>query len=277
MMSKAELDFFVALNILGVPKSNRYPFVLLLAKYYLRLGILSLLSNNGQKRNSTFYLFFSVKFSAGKIYGKTLIDIGTGPTIYQILSACDYFEEIVATDYLEVNRAEIRSWIHSDDPGAFDWSPYIQHTCKIEGKGEPWKEKEQKLKKKLKKILPIDVHQPKPLGFVLSQPADALVSAFCIEAVSPDRESFDRALQNVTTLLKPGGHFLMIGALEESFYLAGEAKLSVVPMKEEDVKESFTKAGYRIHDFHSYTMPPSLKIGVDDVQGIFFINGQKSA
>nr|XP_003222605.1 PREDICTED: phenylethanolamine N-methyltransferase [Anolis carolinensis] len=216
-------------------------------------------------------------FATGKIYGKTLIDIGTGPTIYQILSACDYFEEIVATDYLEVNRAEIRSWIHSDDPGAFDWSPYIQHTCKIEGKGEPWKEKEQKLKKKLKKILPIDVHQPKPLGFVLSQPADALVSAFCIEAVSPDRESFDRALQNVTTLLKPGGHFLMIGALEESFYLAGEAKLSVVPMKEEDVKESFTKAGYRIHDFHSYTMPPSLKIGVDDVQGIFFINGQKSA
>lgn len=142
---------------------------------------------------------------------------------------------------------------------------------------EPWKEKEQRLKKKLIKILPIDVHQPNPLGFALSQPADALVSAFCLEAVSPDRPSFDQALRNVTTLLKPGGHFLMIGALEESFYLAGEAKLSVVPVREADVKESFARSGYRVHSFHSYDMPSSLKIGVDDVQGIFFIHAQKSA
>ncbi|XP_061444936.1 phenylethanolamine N-methyltransferase [Rhineura floridana] len=216
-------------------------------------------------------------FATGKICGHTLIDIGTGPTIYQLLSACDYFEEIVATDYLEVNRAEIQSWVRSEDSGCFDWSPYIQHTCRIEGKGEPWKEKEQKLKKKLKKVLPIDVHQPNPLGSSLSQPADALISAFCLEAVSPDRLSFDRALWNVTTLLKPDGHFLMIGALDESFYLAGEAKLLVVPMSEVDVKESFAKSGYRIHDFRSYIMPPSLKIGVDDVQGIFFIHAQKIA
>ncbi|XP_062993745.1 phenylethanolamine N-methyltransferase [Elgaria multicarinata webbii] len=216
-------------------------------------------------------------FATGEICGHTLIDIGTGPTIYQLLSACDYFEEIVATDYLEVNRAEIHSWVCGEDPGIFDWTPYIQHACRIEGNAEPWKEKEQKLKKKLKKILPIDVHQPNPLGFLLSQPADALVSAFCLEAVSPDRPSFDRALQNVTTLLKPGGHFLMIGALEESFYLAGEAKLSVVPMSEAAVKESFAKCGYCVHSFRSYDMPPSLKIGVDDVQGIFFIHAQKPA
>ncbi|XP_015271812.1 PREDICTED: phenylethanolamine N-methyltransferase, partial [Gekko japonicus] len=141
---------------------------------------------------------------------------------------------------------------------------------------EPWKEKEQKLKKKLKKTLPIDVHQPHPLGSLLGQRADALVSSFCLEAVSLDRQSFDRALRNVTTLLKPGGHFLMIGALEESFYLAGEAKLQVVPLREADVQEAFAKSGYRTRSFRSYVMPPSLKIGVDDVQGIFFIHAQKS-
>uniref|UniRef100_A0A8D0BPT2 Phenylethanolamine N-methyltransferase n=1 Tax=Salvator merianae TaxID=96440 RepID=A0A8D0BPT2_SALMN len=216
-------------------------------------------------------------FATGEIRGQTLIDIGTGPTIYQLLSACDYFEEIVATDYLEVNRAEIRCWLSSKSSVGFDWSPFIKHTCKIEGKGEAWEEKEQKLKKKLKKILPIDVHQPTPLGSSLSEPADALISAFCLEAVSPDRQSFDQALRNVTTLLKPGGHFLMIGALEESFYLAGEAKLSVVPVTELDVKESFDKNGYRIRDFRSYSMPPNLMIGVDDVKGIFFVHAQKLA
>uniref|UniRef100_A0ACB8EUT0 Uncharacterized protein n=1 Tax=Sphaerodactylus townsendi TaxID=933632 RepID=A0ACB8EUT0_9SAUR len=172
-------------------------------------------------------------------------------------------------DYLEVNRDVIR------EVGSVVKNPVLL-TGPLTSSMEPWKEKEQKLKKKLKKILPIDVHQPNPLGSLLSQPADALVSSFCLEAVSPDQQSFDKALKNVTTLLKPGGHFLMIGALEESFYLAGEAKLMVVPVSEGHVQEAFTKNGYHIRNFRSYTMPPSLKIGVDDVQGIFFIHAQKS-
>ncbi|CAM2108839.1 phenylethanolamine N-methyltransferase [Caretta caretta] len=213
-------------------------------------------------------------FTTGDIHGRTLIDVGSGPTIYQLLSACDHFEEIIATDYLEVNRAVLRRWVQGE-PDGFDWSPYIKHVCRIEGKGEQWKEKEQKLRGKLRQILPIDVHQPEPLGSQVGQPADALVSTFCLEAVSPDRPSFERALSNVTTLLKPGGHFLLIGALEESFYLAGEAKLSVVPVSEADVKEALSKSGYHIHNFRSYLMPPSLKIGVDDVSGVFFVHAQK--
>ncbi|XP_078497582.1 phenylethanolamine N-methyltransferase [Lissotriton helveticus] len=214
-------------------------------------------------------------FATGEIRGRTLIDIGSGPTIYQLLSACDHFEEIILTDYLEVNRQVLRRWLH-EEPGSFDWSPYLKHACSLEGKGEHWKEKAQKLREKVKRVLPIDIHQPHPLGTsTLLEPADALVSAFCLEASSPDLESFQRALANITTLLKPGGHFLMIGALEESYYLAGEAKLQVVPVTEADVKETLTRSGYRICQFRAYIMPPSLKIGVDDVRGIFFVNAQK--
>ncbi|XP_069489048.1 phenylethanolamine N-methyltransferase [Ambystoma mexicanum] len=214
-------------------------------------------------------------FATGEIGGKTLIDIGSGPTIYQLLSACDHFEEIIVTDYLEVNRQVLRRWLQ-DEPGGFDWSPYLKHACSLEGKGEHWREKERKLREKTKHVLPIDIHQPKPLwSSQVQEPADTLVSAFCLEASSPDMESFQRALANVTTLLKPGGHFLMIGALEESYYLAGEAKLLVVPVTEADVKETFLQNGYRICQFRTYVMPPSLKIGVDDVRGIFFVNAQK--
>ena len=91
----------------------------------------------------------------------------------------------------------------------------------------------------MKRVLPIDVHKPQPLGTpsLVPLPADALVSAFCLEAVSPDLTSFQRALHHITTLLRPGGHLLLIGALEESWYLAGEARLSVVPVSEEEVRE----------------------------------------
>ncbi|NXC40234.1 PNMT methyltransferase, partial [Penelope pileata] len=177
-------------------------------------------------------------FASGEIHGRTLIDVGSGPTIYQLLSACDHFEEIVATDFLAVNREELRRWARGE-PGAFDWSPFIQHVCKIEGRG---------LRGRLRRILPIDVHRAEPLGAPLRPPADALLSAFCLEAVSPDLAAFGRALAHVGSLLRPGGHALLLGALGESFYLAGAARLPVVPLSPADVRGALSDAGFVLRD-----------------------------
>ncbi|KAM5274300.1 LOW QUALITY PROTEIN: phenylethanolamine N-methyltransferase [Ctenodactylus gundi] len=215
-------------------------------------------------------------FATGEVAGRTLIDIGSGPTIYQLLSACAYFEDITMTDFLEVNRQELGLWLH-EEPGAFDWSMYSQHVCLIEGRGESWQEKERQLRARVKRVLPIDVHQPQPLGIssLAPLPADALISAFCLEAVSPDLTSFQRALDHITTLLKPGGHLLLIGGLEESWYHAGAVRLTVVPVGEETVREALLQSGYEIRDLRTYVMPAYLQTGVDDVKGIFFAWAQK--
>ncbi|XP_003786465.1 phenylethanolamine N-methyltransferase [Otolemur garnettii] len=215
-------------------------------------------------------------FATGEVSGRTLIDIGSGPTIYQLLSACAHFEDITMTDFLEVNRQELGLWLR-EEPGSFNWSTYSQHVCLIEGKGESWQEKESQLRARVKRVLPVDVHQPWPLGTESPAPlpADALVSTFCLEAVSPDLASFQRALDNITTLLRPGGHLLLIGAVEESWYLAGEARLAVVPVCEEEVREALVHSGYEVRDLRTYTMPAHLQTGVDDVKGIFFAWAQK--
>ncbi|XP_037349763.1 phenylethanolamine N-methyltransferase [Talpa occidentalis] len=215
-------------------------------------------------------------FATGEVSGRTLIDIGSGPTIYQLLSACAHFEDITMTDYLEVNRRELGLWLR-EEPGAFDWSEYSQHVCRIEGHGESWQEKERQLRARVKRVLPIDVHQPQPLGTgsLAPLPADALVSTFCLESVSPDLASFQRALDHITTLLRPGGHLLLIGGLEESWYLAGEVRLVVVPVCEEEVREALVCSGYEVRDLRTYVMPAHLQTGVDDVKGIFFAWAQK--
>ncbi|XP_032284899.1 phenylethanolamine N-methyltransferase [Phoca vitulina] len=217
-------------------------------------------------------------FATGEVSGHSLIDIGSGPTIYQLLSACTHFEDITLTDFLEVNRQELGLWLR-EEPGAFNWSTYSQHVCLIEGKGESWQEKERQLRAKVKRVLPIDVHQPQPLGAgsLAPLPADALVSTFCLEAVSPDLPSFQRALDHITTLLRPGGHLVLIGALEESWYLAGEARLVVVPVCKEEVMEALVRSGYEVRDLRTYVMPACLQTGVDDVKGIFFAWAQKKA
>ena len=62
------------------------------------------------------------------------MDIGSGPTLYQVLSGCEVFKKILLTDFLEVNRDELRHWLQDDGACSLDWTPYLQHVCKLEGR-----------------------------------------------------------------------------------------------------------------------------------------------
>ncbi|XP_051894327.1 phenylethanolamine N-methyltransferase-like [Pristis pectinata] len=216
----------------------------------------------------------AASFSTGEIRGQTLLDIGSGPTLYQVISACDFFTTIIMSDYLEGNREELCKWLRAE-PGAFDWSPYIKYVCSLEGKSDQWQVKEQRMRETIKDVCHCDIMQPNPMHPRVLEPVDAISTTFCLESVCPDKESLEHALSNVTSLLRAGGFLLMIGALGESYYLAGEVKLSVVPVDEDYVKEAVSKSGYRICVFKTYTMPPELKIGVDDVTGVFYLQAQK--
>lgn len=66
--------------------------------------------------------------------GELLVDIGSGPTLYQVLSGCEVFNKVLLTDYLEVNRRELRGWFQDEGASSLDWTPYLQHVCKLEGR-----------------------------------------------------------------------------------------------------------------------------------------------
>ena len=54
------------------------------------------------------------------------MDISSGPTIYQLLSASKSFEEIIATDYMARNFQELEKWLKKE-PEAFDGSPRVKY------------------------------------------------------------------------------------------------------------------------------------------------------
>lgn len=68
----------------------------------------------------------------GGLQGDTLIDIGTGPTIYQVLSACESFRDITLSDFTDRNREELDKWLKKK-PGAYDWTPALKLACELEG------------------------------------------------------------------------------------------------------------------------------------------------
>ncbi|XP_059587705.1 nicotinamide N-methyltransferase-like [Alligator mississippiensis] len=134
-------------------------------------------------------------FTLGAVTGHTLIDIGSGPTIYQLLSACESFKEIIASDYIDQNCQELLKRL-KNEPGAFDWTPVVQHVCELEGDRNKWAEKEGKLRGAIKRVLKCDVHKSNPLDPVVLPPADCLVSSLCLEAACKDHSSYCAALRN---------------------------------------------------------------------------------
>lgn len=68
----------------------------------------------------------------GDVGGEVLVDIGSGPTLYQVLSGCEVFSKVILTDYMEVNRQELNLWLQGGSE--MDWAPFLQHVCKLEGR-----------------------------------------------------------------------------------------------------------------------------------------------
>lgn len=75
-----------------------------------------------------------VIFPPGDVGGELLVDVGSGPTLYQVLSGCEVFDKVLLTDFLEVNRQELRRWLQGGGGSSLDWTPYLQHVCQLEGR-----------------------------------------------------------------------------------------------------------------------------------------------
>ncbi|MEE6484741.1 hypothetical protein FKM82_014008 [Ascaphus truei] len=214
-------------------------------------------------------------FSSGGIGGHTLIDIGTGPSIYQLFSACESFKQIIATDFTERNRQELERWLKKE-PGAFDWSVAVKAVCELEGNREKPIEKEEKLRRTIKQVLRCDVTKSNPLDPVVLPAADCLITALCLETACRDLGVYQRAIKNITTLLKPGGHLVIIGVLGNTFYKVGQQTFSCLPLDEQSVRNAVVDAGYSIKEIEVFPITYiASQAHIADSYAYFFLVAKK--
>ncbi|KAM9296644.1 nicotinamide N-methyltransferase-like [Gastrophryne carolinensis] len=195
------------------------------------------------------YMLFVLKhlaqiFNSGLVKGKTLIDIGTGPSIYSLLSACEEFEDIIVSDFTDSNREAFKDWL-LDRPGAFDWSPVVKHVCHLEGDRTPFKEKEARLKKAIKQVVECNILKCPPIEEAVPQ-ADCILSSLCLESACKDDKDYVAALGHMTSLLKPRGYLVLTGDMGNSYYTVGDVKFSCFTLTESFVRKSVSGAGFTI-------------------------------
>ncbi|XP_069802744.1 nicotinamide N-methyltransferase-like [Dendropsophus ebraccatus] len=198
------------------------------------------------------YLDFALKklheyFTTRGVKGKTLIDIGQGPTMYQNLSACEAFDEIIGADYTDRNREYYERSLRNE-PGTFDWSNLIQKVCDLEGKGTSVEEKKQKLKNTVKKTLKCDVLKSNPLEPLVLPKVDCVISLGCLGYACSDLDTYRNVLKNLSSLLKIGGNIIIAEVLNCNSYLSGGKRFFSLVLTEEFMRSAITEMGFEIVD-----------------------------
>ncbi|NXU57978.1 NNMT methyltransferase, partial [Turnix velox] len=200
--------------------------------------------------------------------GETLIDVGCGPTIYQLLSACQSFQEITALDYTDQNRQELEKWLRKEE-GAFDWRPVVEYVCELEGKREKWAEREEMVRRKVKRVLKCDVTKANPTEPISLPPADCVLSTLCLEAACRDLATFRSALRNLATLAKPGGHLVLLTVLKETYYAFNNQVFSCLRLEKEEVEGAVEAAGFDVRFTQVQPYPPGdERVDCEAVMGL---------
>ncbi|XP_069598006.1 nicotinamide N-methyltransferase-like isoform X1 [Ranitomeya imitator] len=213
-------------------------------------------------------------FTNGGVRGDTLLDFGTGPTIYQLLSACEVFDEIIVSDFLEQNRVEFQKWLKKD-PDAFDWTHIIKYVCDLEGNKEDYEKKAEKLRSKVKEVLKCDALKRNPYDPIVVPPVDCLLSCLCLEVPCEDIKSYCEVLKNFKDLIKPGGHLLISSVLNATFYYVGKTCFGSMTTNKEDLEMAFKEAGYQIEKAAYAPRIDKSQMDISNYDAHYFILARK--
>ncbi|XP_075134563.1 nicotinamide N-methyltransferase-like isoform X1 [Leptodactylus fuscus] len=215
-------------------------------------------------------------FGPGGVNGHVLIDFGAGPTIYHLLSACEAFDIIITSDFLEQNRQQLEKWLRKD-PDALDWTHIVKYVCELEGNSsENWEKKEETLRRKVTKVVKCDGLAKKPYGNEPMPEADCLLSCLCLEGPCKDLEAYTNLLKKFQKLLKPGGHILLLGVLNCSFYHTGKTKFSWLSLTKDDLESVIKKAGYEIVKLKVIARTEKSWMDISNHDSYYYVHARKS-
>ncbi|MEE6467748.1 hypothetical protein FKM82_008047, partial [Ascaphus truei] len=184
-------------------------------------------------------------FSSGEVTGKTLIDITASSAIHHLLPASEVFQEIIVAESNESAKRGLEKWLNKEQD-SFDWSHTSKLFCQLEGKSMMWQEKEEQLRKAIKRILICDFTKENPLHPVILPKVDCLSTGTYLEVISKDLDAYRSNLKKVSSLIKVGGHLILFLFISMSYYTIGEHKFYYLKCDEEFVRKALTDTGFVI-------------------------------
>ncbi|MEE6507978.1 hypothetical protein FKM82_017910 [Ascaphus truei] len=183
-----------------------------------------------------------------------------------------YLQEIIVLETTEPIYRNLRNglkriqellMVHSASKGA----------CELEGNREDWQVKEDKVRRAVKQVLKWDVTKDNPLDPVVLPQVDCVLCLWCLNHISRDKEAYRSNLRKLTSLLKIGGHLLLFGGLNMTYYMIGEHRFFILPYDKKFLREALSDAGYVIENMD--VLPSRKGCDLVDYEHLGFVIARK--
>ncbi|XP_069804232.1 nicotinamide N-methyltransferase-like [Dendropsophus ebraccatus] len=186
-------------------------------------------------------------FTIGHIEGDVLLDLSVGSMVHHLIAACEFFEHIIVLKVNDRCILELKRWLDSRT-GAFNW----EHVTKVHRENEAYsdklQDKEEKLRSAISHAIKCDLEKENMTNPIVVPPADCIISAWLLDVTCKDQDDYIRYLRKFSGLLKPGGHLIIIGALDMTYYTVGKNKLHALTYDEDFARKALVGEGFVIDD-----------------------------
>ncbi|KAM8927184.1 indolethylamine N-methyltransferase-like [Pelodytes ibericus] len=211
---------------------------------------------------------FHKEAKSGRLKGDTLIDFSTGPNIIHLLPICKLFKDVIILEFNDQSLMDIQKWVNNEE-GAFDWSHVSQLASELEGDRDNWKEKEEDLRRRIKRILKCDFTKENPTHPDVLQKADCVCNFYVLGHISKDLDEYCHNLKITSSMLKLGGRLLLTGGFNATFYMLGEHKYHILCFKEEEFRKAVRDCGFCIERLE--VMDSKIQTDAFYFEKLFFI------
>ncbi|KAG8568491.1 hypothetical protein GDO81_014021 [Engystomops pustulosus] len=234
-------------------------------------------SENGKIIFGEDTLIFPIKnlketFSLGHIKGDILIDLSKGSLIHHLYSACEFFKHLIVLKIQDRCILELKRWVDTRT-GAFDWCHAAQLHVDLEGNSEQLEDKEKKVRSALQHVVKCNLNKENITEPIDLPPADCIVTAVLLDAISKDQDDYVRYFRKFSKLLKPGGHLILFGVIDATYYTVGGHKFHYFRYDVAFARKVLVGEGFTI-DFCEVKKRSNVS-DLSDYKGIIFIVAHK--
>src|SRR5262245_5321709 len=184
--------------------------------------------------------------AARQRFGRGL-EYGCGPTMHRAIAASKYVFRLDMADWLADNLSEAREWLCADE-SAPEWKRFTRYVLGCEGHAAPSAQRlvqrEALTRKVVRGLYVSDARLRQPLGPAREGFYDLIITGFCIDAISSDPRVFRRCLRNVTSMLQPGGTFIIHALHQCKAYKCGDRMFPGSNLTIADMRDAMQENGF---------------------------------
>ncbi len=179
----------------------------------------------------------------------TVLEIGGGLTIYQLISIAPFASQIHFTDYLESNLVEVGRWRAGNESHINRWNMFIEGGLMVELKTsvitkQMVSARKELIRNKITSLYAFDVINNKGSLFGRKHiQYDIVNTHFCIDSITDNLQVWYDSLGHVVSKIKSGGRLIMTSLAEAKTYSIGEKRFPSCDLTEDVVRTALYAHG----------------------------------